>query len=176
MRTVVLTLLVFPFAIHHCAAQADTGNTADSQRPALSAIEPTVPTNPGPSRLPGSHKVKAIDGKFVAVMATLGAAESMRITTRDLVLENEMAAGAPWVTSTPSHSQLVVKYSPIFAAELVAVYELKKPHDWLPGDRIIRKFWWAYPAAMTVLHVKNAIGSIRTSAPAACVAEQCQLP
>jgi hypothetical protein len=139
-----------------------------------------LPLAPAPSieaaqpELPRSHRV--IDKKFIAVMGALGAAESMRFTTRRLVLENEMAAGAPWVTSIPSHTHLVIKYSPIFAAELAVAYELKKPHDWLPGDRVIRKLWWVYPVAMTVVHVKNSIGNIRTSDPSACPVEECQMP
>jgi hypothetical protein len=128
--------------------------------------------------LPRSHRV--LDKKYIAVMSTLGAAESLRVTTRTLVLEHEMAEGAPWVTSTPTRSHLVVKYTPIYTAELAVAYEVKKPHAWLPGDRIIRKLWWAYPAVMTVIHVKNSIGNIRTTgptAPSGCSSvQQCEMP
>jgi hypothetical protein len=174
LRTAAVTILAFFLTIHLAAAQANTRDAAGIPPSILHSIE--LPAAARQSRLHQMiDKKRVIDKKFVAVMGTLGVAESMRFTTRDLVLENEMAAGAPWVTSIPSHSQLVMKYAPIFAAELAVAYEIKKPHDWLPGDRIIRKFWWAYPAAMTVLHVKNSIGSIRTSAPDTCPAEQCQM-
>jgi hypothetical protein len=167
LRTAGLTFLILLLSIHHAAAQVDAPDAALPLAPAPS-IEAAQP------ELPRPHRV--IDKKFIAVMGALGAAESMRFTTRRLVLENEMAAGAPWVTSIPSHTHLVIKYSPIFAAELAVAYELKKPHDWLPGDRVIRKLWWVYPVAMTVVHVKNSIGNIRTSDPSACPVEECQMP
>ena len=125
-----------------------------------------LPENPKPHRV--------IDKKFIAVMGTLGAVESMRFVTRQMVLENEMSAGAPWVTSVPSHSHLVLKYAPIFAAELFVAYEIKKPHDWLPGDRVIRKLWWLYPVAMGAIHLHNALGNINTQAPAGCPVQECQ--
>ena len=52
----------------------------------------SLPDNTAP------HRVKVIDKKFIAVMGTLGGAESLRFTTHKLVLDNEYAAGAPWVT------------------------------------------------------------------------------
>jgi hypothetical protein len=52
-------------------------------------------------------------------------------------------------------------------------YELKKSHSWLPGDRFIRKLWWAYPSAMTAIHIKNAVGNIRTQSPGGCTSVEC---
>lgn len=178
MRTSGLALFILFLNIHQAAAQADAGDSAvATSTAALSLIEAPVPVKAHSQAEFQKTRGRVFDKKFVAVMGTLGAAESLRFTTRQLVLENEMAAGAPWVTSTPSHTELVLKYAPIFAAELAVAYELKKPHDWLPGDRIIRRLWWAYPAAMTVLHVKNSIGNIRTSAPAdTCPPQLCQMP
>jgi hypothetical protein len=125
---------------------------------------------------PSQHRV--IDKKFVFVMAALGGAESMRFTSRKLVLDNEFAAGAPWVTAVPQNQHLVAKYAGLYAAELLVAYEMKKPHAWLPGDRIIRKFWWAYPAAMTAIHFKNGMGNIRTQGPGGCTSIECaeQMP
>jgi hypothetical protein len=120
-------------------------------------------------------KVNVIDKKFIAVMAALGGAESLRFTTHKLVLDHEFAAGAPWVTSVPANPHLVAKVAAIYAAELLVAYELKKPHSWLPGDKVIRKLWWAYPAVMMAIHIKNGVGSIRTQAPSCPVAE-CQVP
>ena len=117
------------------------------------------------------HKV--IDNKFIAAMAALGGAESLRFTVHKLVLDHEYAAGAPWVASVPSNPHLVTKYGGIYAAELLAAYELKKPHSWLPGDKFIRKFWWAYPAAMGTAHIKNGVRGIRTQAPSGCPLAEC---
>ncbi|HLB92471.1 MAG TPA: hypothetical protein VJK27_09040 [Terriglobales bacterium] len=114
-----------------------------------------------------------IDKKFIAVMAALGGAETLRFTTHQLVLTHEFAAGAPWVTSVPRNDHLVAKYAGIYAAEVLVAYELKKPHSWLPGDKFIRKLWWAYPAAMVPIHIKNGVRSIRTQAPS-CPPEECQ--
>ena len=129
-----------------------------------------LPENPHIDDRP--HRV--LDKKFIVIMAALGATESMRFTTRQLVLENEMAAGAPWVTTVPTHTHLVVKYAPIFMAEVAVAYEIKKRHDWLPGDRVIRKLWWLYPVAMGAIHLHNAIGNIRTQAPAGCPVAECE--
>jgi hypothetical protein len=133
-------------------------------------IAPPVsfPDNPAPQR------VKVIDKKFIAVMGTLGGAESLRFTTHKLVLDNEYAAGAPWVTSVPPNQRLVAKYAGIYAAELLVAYELKKPHSWLPGDKVIRKLWWAYPAAMAPIHIMSGVRSIRTQAPSGCPVAECQ--
>jgi hypothetical protein len=120
-------------------------------------------------------KVNVIDKKFIVVMALLGGAESLRFTTHKLVLDHEFAAGAPWVTSVPANPHLVAKGAAIYAAELLVAYELKKPHSWLPGDKVIRKLWWVYPAAMMAIHIKNGVGSIRTQAPS-CPMAECQGP
>jgi hypothetical protein len=45
---------------------------------------------------------------------------------------------------------------------------LKKAHDWLPGDRFIRRLWWVYPAIMTQAHFRNAYASITTKGPGGC--------
>ena len=129
-----------------------------------------LPDAPAPQRV----KVKVIDKKFITVMAALGGAESLRFTTHKLVLDHEYAAGAPWVPSVPANQHLVAKYAGIYAAELLVAYELKKPHSWLPGDKVIRKLWWAYPAAMSPIHIKNGVRSIRTQAPSGCPAAECQ--
>ena len=116
-----------------------------------------------------------VDKKFFAVMGSLGAAESLRFTTRRLVLEREFDAGAPWVTSVPSKPNVVAKDLALYSSEFLVAYELKKPHSWLPGDRIVRKLWWVYPAAMTAIHIKNAVGNIRTQAPGGCTSIECTM-
>jgi hypothetical protein len=133
--------------------------------------QPNIPDAPQPQ----SAKVRVVDKKFVAAMASLAGSETLRFTTHKLVLDHEYAAGAPWVTSVPSNRQFVAKYAAIYAAELLVTYELKKAHSWLPGDRTIRNFWFAYPTVMGTIHVKNGIRSIRTQAPGGCSAAECEL-
>jgi len=134
---------------------------------ATSSTPGSLPETPAPQRV--------IDKKFIAVMGALGGAESLRFTTRKLVLDNEFAAGAPWVTSVPANPHLVAKYASLYATELFVAYQLKRRHSWLPGDKVIRKLWWAYPLAMTAIHIKNGIGNIRTQAPSGCALAECQL-
>jgi hypothetical protein len=186
LRATGLAIVILFSAILHSSAQSAPEHNAAASAPAANSTPATdLPDNPLPQQAAGKKVLdkravdnrffdkRVIDKKFIAVMGSLGAAESMRITTRTLVLDHEFAAGAPWVTSTPSHSHLVVKYAPIYGAELAFAYELKKPHHWLPGDRVLRHLWWTYPAIMTILHVKNSLGNIHTSAPTACPAPQC---
>jgi hypothetical protein len=140
----------------------------------LAAVPPvSLPDAPVPQGAKGKVSFKVIDKKFIAVMAALAGAESLRFTTHKLVLDHEFAAGAPWVTSVPANPHLVARYAAIYAAELLVAYELKKPHSWLPGDKVIRKLWWLYPAVMAPIHIKNGVRSIRTKAPSCPVAE-CQ--
>jgi hypothetical protein len=181
--SLVFTLLVVLLNIAPATAQSPLPNEVLREvSDEINATTVSTPTAAPPISLPDAPspqtvkvKVKVIDKKFIAVMAALGGAESLRFTTHKLVLDHEFAAGAPWVTSVPANPHLVAKYAAIYAAELLVAYELKKPHSWLPGDKIIRKFWWAYPAAMMAIHIKNGVGSIRTQAPSCPVAE-CQLP
>jgi hypothetical protein len=117
---------------------------------------------------------RVIDKKFIAAMGALAVSESLRFTTHKLVLDHELSAGAPWVTSVPPNSHLVAQYAGIYAAELLVAYELKKPHSWLPGDKVIRKLWWVYPAAAVPIHLKNGVRSIRTQDPSGCPVAACQ--
>jgi hypothetical protein len=126
--------------------------------------------------VPSSAKPERVfDKKFFAVMGALGGAESFRFTTRQLVLDREFAAGAPWVTSAPPNQPIMVKGLAVYGAEFLLTYELKKSHSWLPGDRVIRRFWWAYPAAMAAIHIKNAVGNVRTQGPGGCTSIECAM-
>jgi hypothetical protein len=120
---------------------------------------------------PTVHRV--IDKKFIIVMGVLGGAESLRFTSRKLVLDHEFAAGAPWVTSVPPNQRLVAKYAGLYLAELLLAYEIKKPHSWLPGDKVAHKLWWAYPATMVAIHVRNGVRNIRTQGPGGCTSIEC---
>jgi len=138
----------------------------------VSADPPATPFQTAPAAAP-ARREKVFDKKFFIVMGALGGAESFRFTSRKLVIENEYAAGAPWVTSVPSNRLTISKDLGLFSSELLLAYEMKKSHDWLPGDRIIRKLWWVYPAAMTAIHIKNAIGNVRTQGPGGCTSIEC---
>jgi len=135
---------------------------------------PITPASPQPQPVKLLDR-KVLDKKFFFVMAALGGAESLRFTTRKLVIEHEYAAGAPWVTHVPSNPPAIARNAALFAAELLVAYELKKPHGWLPGDRILRKLWWTYPAAMATIHIKNAVGNIRTQGPGGCTTIECAM-
>jgi hypothetical protein len=143
----------------------DAITTADGSGAITAVPANSLPQSPTPHRV--------IDKKFILVMGALGGAESMRFTSRKLVLDNEFAAGAPWVIHVPSNQHLVAEYAGLYAAELLAAYEIKKPHSWLPGDKVIRKFWWAYPSAMAAIHIKNGVGNIRTHGPGGCTSIEC---
>jgi len=139
----------------------------------IAAVPMSLPNTPAPQS--ENVKVRVIDKKFIFTIAALGGAESLRFTTHKLVLDHEFAAGAPWVTRVPSTQHLVVKYAAIYAAELLVAYELKKPHSWLPRDKVIKKLWLIYRTTMIPIDIKNGIRSIRTQPPS-CPVEQCQEP
>lgn len=163
--------LVPAIAENYPNAEASTGGSPKLGEtiPPSTAVAMMLPEAPAPKPKP-----RVIDKKFVAIVGALGGAESLRFTTHKLVLDHELAAGAPWVTSVPPNQHLVAKYAGIYAGELLIAYELKKPHSWLPGDKVIRKLWWAPPSALVAIHVKNGVRSIRTAAPAGCPPEECQ--
>jgi hypothetical protein len=146
---------------------SDGSATADGGSSVSTVCVAPLPDAPAPQRV--------IDKKFIFVMGALGGAESVRFTSRKLVLDHEFAAGAPWVTHVPANHHLIAKYAGLYAAELLVAYEMKKPHSWLPGDKVIRKFWWAYPAAMAAIHFKNGVGNIRTQGPGGCTTVECAM-
>lgn len=175
-RLFALSILIALVAVY-AAAQDHIPNQIASEMHAeinpsggFSAVSKPIAALPD---APHAHRV--IDKKFVAVMGALGGAETLRFTSRKLVLDNEFAAGAPWVTHVTPNQNLVAEYGALYAAEFIVSYEVKKSHSWLPGDRVIRKFWWAYPAAMTAIHIKNGVGNIRTQGPGGCTSIQCAM-
>jgi len=135
-------------------------------------VLPAAPIQATPAD-PSSKPERVFDRKFFLVMGALGGAESFRFTSRKLVLDREFDAGAPWVTSAPPNQPIVAKGLALYSAEFLLTYELKKSHPWLPGDRVIRRLWWAYPAAMTIIHIKNAVGNVRTQGPGGCTSVEC---
>ena len=185
-RLFVLTFLIF-FQVAACCAQNNVtsgilrevhseGRVDPQANPPsvyLTAVPASLPNTPAPQS--ENVQVRVIDKKFIITMAALGGAESLRFTTHKLVLDHEFAAGAPWVTRVPSTQHLVATYAAIYAAELVVAYELKKPHSWLPGDKVIKQLWLIYPTTMIPIHIKNGIRSIRTQPPS-CPVDQCQAP
>jgi hypothetical protein len=172
VRVLILSLLL----AGQLAAQSPADRTMDSDKITDDEL-PSAPVSMTVAAQPQqrSKSQRVFDKKFFAVMGSLGAAESLRFTTRKLVLDREFDAGAPWVTRVPSNRGIVAKDLALYSSEFLVAYELKKRHSWLPGDRIIRRVWWAYPAAMTAIHVKNAIGNIRTQGPGGCTSVECAL-
>jgi hypothetical protein len=165
-----LLILVLLLAGQLAAQNSDFNKITPDPLPAAPSMVISTPTQPKPA--------KVLDKKFFAVMGSLAGAETFRFTSRKLVVEREFAAGAPWVTSVPSNQHIIARDLALYGSEFLVAYEMKKPHDWLPGDRIIRKLWWAYPVAMTVLHIKNAVGNVRTQGPGGCTSIECaeQMP
>jgi hypothetical protein len=179
-RLLILTFLVVSSVLARSQSPnemlREVRNGINSTANSTNSMTNYTPTGVPPVSLPNTpapQRVRVIDKKFVVVMTALGGAESLRFTTHKLVLDHELDAGAPWVTSVPANQHLVAKYAGIYTAELVVAYELKKAHSWLPGDRVIRKLWWAYPATMLPIHIKNGVRSIRTQAPS-CPVEECE--
>jgi hypothetical protein len=175
LSTRLFALLLLLLIVSHAIAQAPMPNDMPlevSKEAAPPSGFTTTATKPTPlPDAPTPHRV--IDKKFIAVMGALGGAETLRFTSRKLVLDNEYAAGAPWVTSVPSNQHVIAMHAGIYAAELFVAYELKRRHSWLPGDKVVRKLWWAYPAAMATIHIKNGVGNIRTQGPGGCTSMQC---
>jgi len=166
--TVPQLLILILLLVSPAAAQNVDYNKVDGD------AVPVAPLLEAPAPSPAKRK-KVFDKKFFAVMGSLGAGESLRCTSRKLVLEREYAAGAPWVTSVPSNQHVVSENLALYGGEFLVAYELKKSHSWLPGDRIIRKLWWMYPAVMTAIHIKNAVGNIRTQGPGGCTSVECAM-
>jgi hypothetical protein len=111
-------------------------------QPAYSNTLSEFPPN-APSAAPKRPRV--IDKKFIVVMSARGVAESLRFITRTLVVKHEYAAGAPWVNSVPAHPKLIAKDAALYASELLVAYEIEKPHNLLPGDKIIPKLLVGLP-------------------------------
>ena len=160
----LVLLLVTPLAAQRSDFKKITADTLPA-----APLQPVQPAASPSARIPE----KVFDKKFFLAMGGLGGAESFRFTTRKLVIEHEYAAGAPWVTSVPHNQRLIPKNLAVFGSEFLVAYEMKKSHSWLPGDRVIRKLWWAYPLAMTAIHIKNAVGNIRTQGPGGCTSIEC---
>jgi len=166
--TAAQLLILVLLLVSRLAAQEVNFNATDSALPAApSSAVPSAPSQVKPQ--------KVLDKKFFVVVGSLGGAESLRFTTRRLVLEREFDAGAPWVNSVPSKPNTVAKDLALYGSEFLVAYELKRTHSWLPGDRIVRKLWWVYPAVMTAIHIKNAVGNIRTQGPGGCTSVECAL-
>lgn len=181
MRLLVLTFLMAVNPAIRAVAQIHLPEVPGEVREGISSsgvASPAAftPAVSKPATLPDAptpHRV--IDKKFVGVMGALGGTEALRFTSRKLVLDNEFAAGAPWVTHVTANRHLVAQYAGVYAAELLVAYEIKKPHSWLPGDKVIRNLWWAYPAAMGAIHIRNGIGNIRTKGPGGCTSMECEM-
>lgn len=99
---------------------------------------------------------QVIDKKFIVVMAFEAAAKSADFYTTSRCQAAGCTETDPLFGRHPSDTRLVVENVGIFAADVALAYELKKQHDWLPGDKYIRKFWWMPAAFWTVEHTRLA--------------------
>ncbi len=146
MPTVRLFALLFVITGRALSQDHVLNRSPDEMRAEIDPSGGFTPSFTQASSLPPAPTVhRVIDKKFIVLMGALGGAESLRYTSRKLVLDNEFAAGAPWVTTVPPNQHLVAKYAGLYLAELLVAYEVKKPHSWLPGDKAVRRLWWAIP-------------------------------
>src|SRR3979411_2811599 len=107
--------------VAHAVAQNRMTIETHTELPAKTGTAAGGSFNPAPPViLPDTPAPRVIDKKFIAVMSALGGAESLRFTTRKLVLDNEFAAGGPWGTSVPTNQHLAAKYAGLYALELLA--------------------------------------------------------
>ncbi|HXY03883.1 MAG TPA: hypothetical protein VEI49_09920 [Terriglobales bacterium] len=72
------------------------------------------------------------------------------------VLEND-----PWFGKRPSTGRMIWENFGLFGVESLIAYQIKKPHQWLPGDRLIRKFWWVPLVYQTQAHARFAYHNSR---------------
>lgn len=167
--TMLLVLLAGHAVAQETTAEAnlktDVVSKTEIDAPSAYVIKPIAPEAPKPRPV--------FDKKFMAVMGILGTAEALRSTTTALTFEHAAAEGAPFAMGRPSNASRSAKASLIFGSEMLVAYELKKPHDWLPGDKIIRKLWWVYPLAMAAVHFKSAVGNMQQQPPAGCTVDGC---
>jgi len=104
---------------------------------------------------------KTVDAQFVAVLSAEAAAKSADFSETAAHLGNRkwvacvpaytcMDHGSwysvqendPWFGKRPGTVRMITENLGLFATESAIAYELKKPHRWLPGDKIVRKLWW----------------------------------
>jgi hypothetical protein len=163
MRAVELFLVVLLAGVCATAQDVHYANLNPAAVTMPAAIEPlSLPATPQP------QKKKVVDKKFLLIVGVLATAEALRITTTTLALDREAAEGAPWVSVPPPHGTLIAKNGFIFASELFVAYAMKKPHSWIPGDKVIRKLWWAYPAAAATVHFKSAAHNVGLKSAEGC--------
>jgi|SRR5579862_3429675 len=72
------------------------------------------------------------------------------------VVEND-----PWFGTRPSTGRMIGENFAVFGAESLLAYEIKKPHQRLPGDRLIRKLWWIPLAYQIQAHARLAYHNSR---------------
>jgi hypothetical protein len=104
---------------------------------------------------PMPQKQTVLDRKYLAVMGFefSGLAADFYSTTLCLRRSGFRETDS-WFGSHPSTARLTTESLGVFTAEAFGTYELKKPHDWLPFDRQIRRFWWIYPVANGIDHFR----------------------
>lgn len=100
-------------------------------------------------------QTRVVDKKFIAVMGFEFSAIAGDMTSTELCLgEGGFHETNPWFGPHPSVARLSTESMAIFAFESLSAYELKKPHDWIPFDRQVRRLWWVYPVANGLEHFR----------------------
>jgi hypothetical protein len=123
---------------------------------------------------------KTIDAKFLAVLSTEAVAKSADFAETAAHLGNRrwvpcvpaytcMNHGSwfsvqendPWFGRRPGTMRLVTENAGLFGAESFLAYEIKKPHRWLPGDKVVSKLWWLPIAYQIQAHARFAYRNSR---------------
>jgi hypothetical protein len=118
---------------------------------------------------------KTIDVKFLAVLSTEAAAKAADFAETAAHLGNRqwvacvpaytcMNHGSwysvqendPWFGRRPGTMRMVTENIGLFGAESLLAYEIKKPHRWLPGDKVLSKLWWLPIAYQIQAHTRFA--------------------
>lgn len=118
---------------------------------------------------------KVIDAQFLAVLSVEAAAKSADFaeTAAHLGSRRWVACAPaytcvnhgswfsvqendPWFGRRPGTTRLVTENLGLFSAESFIAYEIKKPHRWLPGDKLLSRLWWVPIAYQIQEHARLA--------------------
>jgi hypothetical protein len=118
---------------------------------------------------------RTIDAKFIAVLATEAAAKSADFVETAAHLGNRVwvpcvpaytcmhhglwfsvQENDSWFGRRPGAARMVTENIGLFGAESLLAYEIKKPHHWLPGDKVVKKVWWLPLAYQIQAHTRFA--------------------
>jgi len=118
---------------------------------------------------------RTIDAPFMAVLAAEAAAKSADFaetaahlgdrrwvpcmpayTCMDHGFWLRVQENDSWFGRRPGTARMVTENIGLFGAETVIAYEIKKPHRWLPGDKVVKRLWWLPIAYQIQEHMRLA--------------------